>query len=110
MPVSAVDPEGSPRRGCGTGSGALRWSVAGQTFALQVLVAALVVGAGLLGAYLQAQRSATAQATARTTAVAEAVAATPDVIDAVQAPTRRRRCSPTPSASGWRRAPTSSSS
>ncbi len=63
-----------------------RWSVAGQTFALQVLVAALVVGAGLLGAYLQAQRSTTAQATARTTAVAEAVAATPDVIDAVQAP------------------------
>ena len=63
-----------------------RWSVAGQTFALQVLVAALVVGAGLLGAYLQAQRSTTAQATARTTAVAEAVAATPDVIAAVQAP------------------------
>lgn len=87
MPVSAVDPEGSPRRGMRDRLTApSRWSVAGQTFALQVLVAALVVGAGLLGAYLQAQRSTTAQATARTTAVAEAVAATPDVIDAVQAP------------------------
>jgi sensor histidine kinase regulating citrate/malate metabolism len=87
MPVSAVDPEGSPRRGVRDRLTApSRWSVAGQTFALQVLVAALVVGAGLLGAYLQAQRSTTAQATARTTAVAEAVAATPDVIDAVQAP------------------------
>lgn len=87
MPVSAVDPEGSPRRGMRDRLTApSRWSVAGQTFALQVLVAALVVGAGLLGAYLQAQRSTTAQATARTTAVAEAVAATPDVVDAVQAP------------------------
>ena len=87
MPVSAVDPEGSPRRGMRNRLTApSRWSVAGQTFALQVLVAALVVGAGLLGAYLQAQRSTTAQATARTTAVAEAVAATPDVIAAVQAP------------------------
>lgn len=87
MPVSAVDPEGSPRRGMRDRLTApSRWSVAGQTFALQVLVAALVVGAGLLGAYLQAQRSTTAQATARTTAVAEAVAATPDVVEAVQAP------------------------
>lgn len=87
MPVSAVDPEGSPRRGMRDRLTApSRWSVAAQTFALQVLVAALVVGAGLLGAYLQAQRSTTAQATARTTAVAEAVAATPDVVDAVQAP------------------------
>lgn len=87
MQVSAVDPEGSPRRGMRDRLTApSRWSVAGQTFALQVLVAALVVGAGLLGAYLQAQRSTTAQATARTTAVAEAVAATPDVVEAVQAP------------------------
>jgi len=61
-----------------------RWSVAGQTFALQVLVGVLVVGAGLLGAGLQAQRSATAEATARATAVAESVAATPDVVEAVQ--------------------------
>lgn len=87
MPVSAMDSAGSPRRGMRDRITApSRWSVAGQTFALQVLVAALVVGAGLLGAYLQAQRSTTAQATARTTAVAEAVAATPDVVDAVQAP------------------------
>lgn len=61
-----------------------RWSVAGQTFALQVLVGVLVVGAGLLGAWVQAQRSLTAEATARATAVAEAVAATPDVVTAVQ--------------------------
>lgn len=95
MPVSAVDPEGSPRRGMRDRLTApSRWSVAGQTFALQVLVAALVVGAGLLGAYLQAQRSTTAQATARTTAVAEAVAATPDVVDAVQAPNPKATLQP----------------
>jgi hypothetical protein len=42
MPVSAVDPEGSPRRGVRDRLTApSRWSVAGQTFALQVLVAAL---------------------------------------------------------------------
>ncbi|MDF2092679.1 sensor histidine kinase [Knoellia sp. 3-2P3] len=60
--------------------------MAGQTAALQVLVAVLVVGAGLLGAWAQAQRSGTAEATARATAVAEAVAATPDVVAAVQGP------------------------
>ena len=61
-----------------------RWSVAGQTFALQVLVAVLVVGVGPLGAYAQAQRAGTQEATARATAVAETVASTPDVVDAVQ--------------------------
>jgi sensor histidine kinase regulating citrate/malate metabolism len=71
-----------------------RWSVAGQTFALQVLVAVLVVGAGLLGAYAQAQRSGTAEATARATAVAESVAATPDVVDAVQTPDPSRVLQP----------------
>ncbi len=71
-----------------------RWSVAGQTAALQVLVAVLVVGAGLLGAWVQAQRSATAEATARATAVAEAVAATPDVVAAVQGPDPARVLQP----------------
>ena len=85
MPVSSAAVDGPPQRGLRHRlSAPARWSVAGQTFALQVLVAALVVGAGLLGAYLQTQRSATAQATARATSVAEAVAVTPDVVQAVQ--------------------------
>ena len=60
-----------------------RWSVAGQTFALQVLVALLVVGIGMGAAYVQAQRAGTQEATARATAVAETVASTPDVATAV---------------------------
>src|SRR6478735_1976149 len=54
-----------------------RWSVAAQTFALQVLIAVLVVGAGLVGAYGQAQRAGDQQAMARALAVAETMAATP---------------------------------
>jgi sensor histidine kinase regulating citrate/malate metabolism len=61
-----------------------RWSVAAQTFALQVLVAVLVVGVGTAAAYAQAQRAGTQEATARATAVAETVASTPDVVAAVQ--------------------------
>lgn len=57
-----------------------RWSVAAQTFALQVLVALLVVGVGTLAAYAQAQRAGTQEATARATAVAESVASTPSVV------------------------------
>ena len=63
-----------------------RWSVAGQTFALQVLIAALVVGAGLVGAFAQAKRAGDQEATARALAVAETVAATPSVVAAVQGP------------------------
>jgi two-component system CitB family sensor kinase len=63
-----------------------RWSVATQTFALQVGVAVLVVAAGLAGAWVQAQRAGDIEAIARTTAVAETVAATPAVITAVQQP------------------------
>ena len=62
------------------------WSVARQTFALQVVVAVLVVAAGLVGAYVQARRSADQEATARALAVAETVAATPAVIAGVQRP------------------------
>ncbi len=61
-----------------------RWSVAAQTFALQVLVALLVVGVGTVAAYAQAQRAETREATARATAVAETVASTPTVATAVQ--------------------------
>ncbi len=63
-----------------------RWSVAAQTFALQVLIAALVVIAGLAGVYGQTQRAGDQEATARALAVAETVAATPGVISAVQGP------------------------
>ncbi|NYG05855.1 sensor histidine kinase regulating citrate/malate metabolism [Phycicoccus badiiscoriae] len=61
-----------------------RWSVAAQTFALQVLVALLVVGVGTLAAYAQAQRAGTQEATARATAVAETVASTPSVVAGVR--------------------------
>jgi sensor histidine kinase regulating citrate/malate metabolism len=60
-----------------------RWSVAGQTFALQVLVAMLVVGIGTAAAYVQAQRAGRQEATARATAVAETVASTPLVAQAL---------------------------
>jgi sensor histidine kinase regulating citrate/malate metabolism len=63
-----------------------RWSVAAQTFALQVLIAVLVVVAGLAGAYGQAQRAGDQEAIARALAVAETMAATPAVISAVQGP------------------------
>ena len=63
-----------------------RWSVATQTFVLQVGVAVLVVGAGLAGAFVQAQRAGDIEAIARATAVAETVAATPTVVAAVQQP------------------------
>ncbi|GAA5019181.1 sensor histidine kinase [Terrabacter aeriphilus] len=61
-----------------------RWSVATQTFALQVLIAVLVVVAGLAGAYGQAQRAGDQQAIARARAVAVTVASTPEVVRAVQ--------------------------
>lgn len=95
MPVSQVPGSAAPESGLRRLlSAPSRWSVAGQTFALQVLVAVLVVGAGLLGAYAQAQRSGTAEATARATAVAESVAATPDVVDAVRGPEPARVLQP----------------
>ncbi|HET8600547.1 MAG TPA: sensor histidine kinase [Segeticoccus sp.] len=71
-----------------------RWSVAGQTFALQVLVAVLVVVAGLAGAYLQASRYSTEEATAKVVAVAKSVASTPLVARAVQQPDPSRVLQP----------------
>ena len=64
--------------------------MAAQTFALQVLVALLVVGVGTVAAYAQAQRAETREATARATAVAETVASTPTVVAAVQDSDRTR--------------------
>lgn len=58
--------------------------MAGQTFALQVVVAVLVVAAGLTAAYVQAQHAADHEAAARATAVAETLASTPAVVTAVQ--------------------------
>src|SRR3954467_6305863 len=63
-----------------------RWSVAGQTFALQVLIAVLVVGAGLMGAYGQTQRAGDEEAISRALAVARTMASTPEVVAAVQGP------------------------
>ena len=68
-----------------------RWSVAAQTFALQVLVALLVVGIGTAAAYAQAQRAGTQEATARALAVARTVASAPEVVAAVQDGDRDRR-------------------
>lgn len=67
-----------------------RWSVATQTFVLQVGLAVLVIAAGLAGTFVQAQHAGDQEAIARVTAVAETVAATPAVVAAVQggAPTR----------------------
>ncbi|MCU1535910.1 MAG: signal transduction histidine kinase regulating citrate/malate metabolism [Humibacillus sp.] len=64
--------------------GPARWSVATQTFALQVGIAVLVVLVGLAAVWVQAQRAGDKEAMARALAVAETVAATPDVIDGVQ--------------------------
>ncbi len=66
-----------------------RWSVAAQTFALQVLVALLVVGIGTGAAYTQARRAGTQEATARALAVARTVASSPEVVAAVQDGNRR---------------------
>jgi sensor histidine kinase regulating citrate/malate metabolism len=60
-----------------------RWSVAGQTFALLVLVAVVVVTVGAGAAYLQAERAGTQEATARALSVAQTVANTPDVVTEV---------------------------
>lgn len=82
--------------------GPRRWSVARQSFALQVLVAVVVVGAGVVGAWLQALGAADHEASTRAAAVATAVAATPEVIEAVQGPSPERVLQPY--AEGVRRA------
>jgi two-component system, CitB family, sensor kinase len=61
-----------------------RWSVAAQTFALQAVVALVVVGIGTAAAYVQAERAGTQEASARALAVAQSVASTPEVVAAVQ--------------------------
>lgn len=63
-----------------------RWSVATQTFALQVVIALLVIAAGVGGAFLQASRYSTSRATAQVLAVARSVAASPEVVSALHRP------------------------
>lgn len=62
-----------------------RWSVAAQTFALEVVVALIVVAAGVGGAYVQARQYSTNRATDQVLAVAESVAAQPRVIAGLHA-------------------------
>ena len=71
-----------------------RWSLAAQIFALQVLVAVLVVGAGVGAAYLQARRSSERQAADRVLAIAHTVAASPEVVAAVGRPAPTRALQP----------------
>jgi sensor histidine kinase regulating citrate/malate metabolism len=61
-----------------------RWSVAAQTFVLQVLVGLLVVVVGVAAGYVQAQQAGTREATERAKAVAETVANSPSVIEGVR--------------------------
>lgn len=63
-----------------------RWSVATQTFVLQVGIAIVVVAAGLVGTWVQAEHTADEGAIDRATAVAETIAITPAVIGAVSGP------------------------
>ncbi|EAP96988.1 putative two-component sensor kinase [Janibacter sp. HTCC2649] len=74
-------PVRSPRAGASPS----RWSVATQTFVLQVGVALLVVAVGLVAAYVQARRAQTQEATSRAMSVARTVASTPEVVDALTA-------------------------
>jgi two-component system, CitB family, sensor kinase len=75
MPVSRLPWARWPRR----------WSVATQTFVLQVLVGVIVVGIGTGAAFVQARSAATHEATVRALAVAETVAKSPQVVAAVAA-------------------------
>src|SRR5689334_16074383 len=71
-----------------------RWSVATQTFVLQVLVGVLVVAIGTGAAFVQARRGATHEATVRALAVAETVAGSPQVAAAVSAGDPKRILQP----------------
>ncbi|MGA5302688.1 sensor histidine kinase [Nucisporomicrobium flavum] len=63
-----------------------RWSIAGQLFALQVLVVTLLVGSATAGAVLLARRDARSAAIEKVTALAEAIARSPAVADALRSP------------------------
>jgi two-component system, CitB family, sensor kinase len=71
----------------GNDSGSLpmtrRWSIAGQLFALQVLVVTILVTLGTGGAVLLARRDARVAAVQEVIAVAEAIARSPAVVQAL---------------------------
>ncbi|GGM35586.1 ATP-binding protein [Dactylosporangium sucinum] len=71
-----------------------RWSIAGQLFALQVLVVSLLVAGGTAGAVLLARDDAEDAATDIVLAVAETVSHSPYVVDAVSAPDPAARLQP----------------
>lgn len=61
-----------------------RWSIAGQLFALQVLVVTLLVGSATVGAVLLARRDARTAAIEKVTGVAVAIAHSPAVVAALR--------------------------
>jgi two-component system CitB family sensor kinase len=63
-----------------------RWSIAGQLFALQVLVVTLLVATCTAGAFLLARRDARNAATQEVTGVAEAIARSSAVATALRSP------------------------
>lgn len=63
-----------------------RWSIAGQLFALQVLVVTLLVASGTTGAFLIARRDTRNAAEQKVVAVAETIARSPTVISALASP------------------------
>ncbi|WP_280717472.1 SpoIIE family protein phosphatase [Kitasatospora sp. MAP5-34] len=61
-------------------------SVAGQVFALQVVVVLLLVVAAVLALVLQSRRDSTQEATSRSVAVAQTFANSPGIVDALRSP------------------------
>ena len=61
-----------------------RWSIAGQLFALQVLVVTLLVTSGMVGAFLLVRQDARNAAVDKVIGVAETVAHSPAVADALR--------------------------
>ncbi|MDQ7907905.1 sensor histidine kinase [Phytohabitans sp. ZYX-F-186] len=71
-----------------------RWSIAGQLFALQVLVVTLLVAGGTAGAVLLARDDARDAAAEEVTSVAQTVARAPFVAEALASPDPTRRLQP----------------
>jgi two-component system, CitB family, sensor kinase len=61
-----------------------RWSIAGQLFALQVLVVTLLVTSGMAGAFLLVRQDARNAAIDKVTGVAETIAGSPAVVAALR--------------------------
>lgn len=83
--------------------------MAGQVFALQVLVVLLLVAAAAVALVVQSRTDADHEARNRSVAVAQTFANSPGIVDALRSPTRPRSCSPRRRPRGCRRASASSS-